>query len=110
MVRAVENGKQYVDAAGNVFNPTDATTIDFINFFQVNLINPKVLVGAFIGAMAALSSSAALRWAPLGVPQNQWFRKCVGSFREIKGILEGKANPPDYGSCIIGDKHAQCPA
>lgn len=53
MIRAVENGKQYVDAAGNVFDPSNATTIDFINFFQVNLINPKVLAGAFLGAMAA---------------------------------------------------------
>ena len=33
MIRAVENGKQYVDAAGNVFDPSNATTIDFINFF-----------------------------------------------------------------------------
>ena len=53
MIRAVENGKQYMDAAGNLFDPTSASTIDFINFFQVNLINPKVLVGAFLGAMAA---------------------------------------------------------
>mgnify|MGYP000420009064 FL=1 len=53
MMRAVENGQQYVDAAGNIFDPTNATTIDFIEFFQVNLINPKVLVGAFLGAMAA---------------------------------------------------------
>ena len=53
MIRAVENGKQYVDAAGNLFDPSNASTIDFINFFQVNLINPKVLVGAFLGAMAA---------------------------------------------------------
>ena len=48
MIRAVENGKQYVDAAGNLFDPSNASTIDFINFFQVNLINPKVLVGAFL--------------------------------------------------------------
>lgn len=53
MIRAVENGKQYADAAGNLFDPSNASTIDFINFFQVNLINPKVLVGAFLGAMAA---------------------------------------------------------
>lgn len=39
MIRAVENGKQYVDAAGNLFDPSNASTIDFINFFQVNLIN-----------------------------------------------------------------------
>ena len=57
MIRAVENGKQYVDAAGNLFDPSNASTIDFINFFQVNLINPKVLVGAFLGAMAPSCSA-----------------------------------------------------
>ena len=38
MIRAVDNGKQYIDAAGNVFDPTNASTVDFIEFFQVNLI------------------------------------------------------------------------
>ena len=53
MVRAVEEGQSFVDAAGNVFNPATANMLDYMNYFQVNLMNPKVLVGAFIGGMAA---------------------------------------------------------
>ena len=38
---------------GEMISAAQATIPDFMNYFQVNLMNPKVLVGAFIGAMAA---------------------------------------------------------
>ena len=106
MIRAVENGKQYFDAAGNVFDPTNATTIDFINFFQVNLINPKVLVGAFLGAMAAFLF-CGLTMGAVGRAAESIVQEVRRQFREIKGILEGKATP-DYGRCVeISTRGAQ---
>ena len=106
MMRAVENGKQYVDAAGNIFDPTNATTIDFIEFFQVNLINPKVLVGAFLGAMAAFLF-CGLTMGAVGRAAESMVQEVRRQFREIKGILEGKATP-DYGRCVeISTRSAQ---
>ena len=106
MIRAVENGKQYFDAAGNVVDPTNATTIDFINFFQVNLINPKVLVGAFLGAMAAFLF-CGLTMGAVGRAAESMVQEVRRQFREIKGILEGKATP-DYGRCVeISTRGAQ---
>ncbi len=106
MIRAVDNGKQYVDAAGNVFDPSNATTIDFINFFQVNLINPKVLVGAFLGAMAAFLF-CGLTMGAVGRAAESMVQEVRRQFREIKGILEGKATP-DYGRCVeISTRSAQ---
>ena len=106
MIRAVENGKQYVDAAGNLFDPTSATTIDFINFFQVNLINPKVLVGAFLGAMAAFLF-CGLTMGAVGRAAESMVQEVRRQFREIKGILEGQA-VPDYGRCVeISTRSAQ---
>ena len=106
MIRAVENGKQYVDAAGNIFDPTNATTIDFINFFQVNLINPKVLVGAFLGAMAAFLF-CGLTMGAVGRAAESMVQEVRRQFREIKGILEGKATP-NYGRCVeISTRSAQ---
>ena len=97
MIRAMENGKQYVDAA---------TTIDFINFFQVNLINPKVLVGAFLGAMAAFLF-CGLTMGAVGRAAESMVQEVRRQFREIKGILEGKATP-DYGRCVeISTRSAQ---
>ena len=106
MIRAVENGKQYVDAAGNIFDPANASTIDFINFFQVNLINPKVLVGAFLGAMAAFLF-CGLTMGAVGRAAESMVQEVRRQFREIKGILEGKATP-DYGRCVeISTRSAQ---
>ena len=106
MIRDVENGKQYMDAAGNIFDPTNATTIDFINFFQVNLINPKVLVGAFLGAMAAFLF-CGLTMGAVGRAAESMVQEVRRQFREIKGILEGKA-APDYGRCVeISTRSAQ---
>ena len=106
MIRAVENGKQYLDAAGNVFDPTNASTIDFIEFFQVNLINPKVLVGAFLGAMAAFLF-CGLTMGAVGRAAESMVQEVRRQFREIKGILEGKATP-DYGRCVeISTRSAQ---
>lgn len=106
MIRAMENGKQYVDSAGEVFDPNNASTIDFINFFQVNLINPKVLVGAFIGAMAAFLF-CGLTMGAVGRAAESMVQEVRRQFREIKGILEGKATP-DYGRCVeISTRSAQ---
>ena len=106
MIRAVENGKQYVDAAGTLFDPSNASTIDFINFFQVNLINPKVLVGAFLGAMAAFLF-CGLTMGAVGRAAESMVQEVRRQFREIKGILEGKATP-DYGRCVeISTRSAQ---
>ena len=106
MIRAVENGKQYVDAAGNLFDPSNANTIDFINFFQVNRINPKVLVGAFLGAMAAFLF-CGLTMGAVGRAAESMVQEVRRQFREIQGILEGKATP-DYGRCVeISTRSAQ---
>lgn len=106
MTRAVANGAQYIDAAGNVFNPADKQITDFMEFFQVNLMNPKVLVGAFIGAMAAFLF-CGLTMGAVGRAAQSMVDEVRRQFREIKGILEGKATP-DYGRCVeISTRSAQ---
>ena len=106
MVRAVEEGQQFYDSAGNLFNPENANMIDYMNFFQVNLMNPKVLVGAFIGGMAAFLF-CGLTMGAVGRAAHTMVEEVRRQFREIKGILEGKATP-DYGRCVeISTRSAQ---
>ena len=106
MVRAVEEGQSFVDAAGNVFNPATANMLDYMYYFQVNLMNPKVLVGAFIGGMAAFLF-CGLTMGAVGRAAQTMVEEVRRQFREIKGILEGKGTP-DYGRCVeISTRSAQ---
>jgi len=106
MARAVDNGRVFIDNAGQVFNPETADMVEFMEFFQVNLMNPKVLVGAFIGGMAAFLF-CGLTMGAVGRAAQSMVEEVRRQFREIKGILEGKATP-DYGRCVaISTRSAQ---
>lgn len=106
MQRAVNEGQTFIDNAGNMFNPSTANMIDFMDFFQVNLMNPKVLVGAFIGGMAAFLF-CGLTIGAVGRAAQTMVNEVRRQFSEIKGILEGKATP-DYGRCVeISTRSAQ---
>lgn len=106
MVRVADRGQEFIDEVGNTFNPSSADITTFMEFFQVNLMNPKVLIGVFIGAMAAflfcgLTMGAVARAAQTMVEEVR------RQFRTIKGILQGKATP-DYGRCVaISTRSAQ---
>ncbi|MBR4389704.1 MAG: sodium-translocating pyrophosphatase [Prevotella sp.] len=106
MVRAMNEGEKFLTAAGEVFNPEGATMGDFMDFFQVNLMNPKVLVGAFIGAMASFLF-CGLTMGAVGRAAQSMVEEVRRQFREIKGILEGKGTP-DYSRCVeISTRSAQ---
>ena len=100
------SGDTLTNLKGEVIAAADATIPDFMNFFQVNLMNPRVLVGAFIGAMAAFLF-CGLTMEAVGRAAQKMVEEVRRQFREIKGILEGKATP-DYGSCVeISTRAAQ---
>ena len=106
MVRAVKNGGEFVNALGEKFDPGSATMVDYMDFFQVNLMNPKVLVGAFIGGMAAFLF-CGLTMGAVGRAAQSMVEEVRRQFHEIKGILEGKATP-DYSRCVqISTRSAQ---
>ena len=99
-------GMTLTNLKGEVIAAADATIPDFMNYFQVNLMNPRVLVGAFIGAMAAFLF-CGLTMEAVGRAAQKMVEEVRRQFREIKGILEGKATP-DYGSCVaISTRAAQ---
>ncbi len=79
---------------------------EYMNFFEVHLMNPKVLVGIFLGAMMAFMFSG-LTMNAVGRAAARMVEEVRRQFREIKGILEGKAEP-DYARCVaISTKGAQ---
>ncbi len=99
-------GVMMENVKGETINAMQATIPDFMNYFQVNLMNPKVLVGAFIGAMAAFLF-CGLTMEAVGRAAQKMVEEVRRQFREIPGILEGKGTP-DYGSCVeISTRAAQ---
>jgi K(+)-stimulated pyrophosphate-energized sodium pump len=83
-----------------------ATIPQMMQYFQVDLMNPRVLVGAFIGSMAAFLF-CGLTMNAVGRAAQSMVEEVRRQFREIKGILEGKAEP-DYARCVaISTKGAQ---
>ena len=99
-------GVMMANVKGELITASQATIPDFMNYFQVNLMNPKVLVGAFIGGMAAFLF-CGLTMEAVGRAAQKMVEEVRRQFREIAGILEGKATP-DYGSCVeISTRAAQ---
>lgn len=99
LVRLGENLPNGVAAA-------EASLIDFMEAYNVHLMNPVVLVGIFIGAMMAFLF-CGLTMNAVGRAAQKMVEEVRRQFSEIKGILEGKADP-DYARCVaISTKGAQ---
>ncbi len=83
-----------------------ATLMDFMHFYEVNLMNPKVLVGMLIGSMMSFLFSG-LTMNAVGRAAGKMVDEVRRQFRTIPGIMEGKAEP-DYARCVeISTKGAQ---
>ena len=83
-----------------------ATLVDFMEAYNVNLMNPVVLVGVFIGAMMAFVF-CGMTMNAVGRAAQKMVEEVRRQFGTIKGILEGKAEP-DYERCVaISTKGAQ---
>lgn len=93
-------------ANGDVIPVSSASFGDFMNYYQVTLMNPKVLIGVFVGAMMAFLF-CGLTMNAVGRAAQKMVEEVRRQFREIKGILTGEATP-DYARCVaISTKGAQ---
>ena len=77
-----------------------------MQYLHLDIMNPRVLVGSFISLMAAFPF-CGLTMNAVGRAAQSIAEEVRRQFREIKGILEGKAEP-DYARCVeISTKRAQ---
>lgn len=84
----------------------EASFTDFMAFYEVNLMSPKVLSGMFIGAMMAFLF-CGLTMNAVGRAAGHMVDEVRRQFRTIKGILTGEAEP-DYARCVqISTRGAQ---
>jgi K(+)-stimulated pyrophosphate-energized sodium pump len=110
IIRLLQTAENYSFPNGKVvFSASDVSAIgltDFMNYFKVNLMNPTVLIGIFIGSMMAFVF-CGLTMNAVGRAAGKMVDEVRRQFREIPGILTGK-NEPDYANCVaISTKGAQ---
>jgi K(+)-stimulated pyrophosphate-energized sodium pump len=72
--------------------------VDASGLYIINIMNPYILAGIFLGAMMPPLISALLI---LGVGRNAFrmVQEIRRQFKEIPGLLEGKGKP-DYAQCV----------
>ncbi len=93
-------------ANGDTLETAKASIVDFMNYYNVSLMNPRVLAGMFLGSMMAFMF-CGLTMNAVGRAAQKMVNEVRRQFREIAGIMEGKAEP-DYARCVaISTKGAQ---
>jgi K(+)-stimulated pyrophosphate-energized sodium pump len=71
---------------------------NFLDYYNVSLLNPAVLVGVFAGTATAFYFSA-MTMSAVGRAAGAMVDEVRRQFREIEGILEGTGKP-DYARCV----------
>ena len=92
-------GQTTVELLG--FGNIDVATMtmqQFMTYYEVNLMNPGVMVGMFVGAMTVFIFSA-MTMSAVGRAAGAMVEEVRRQFREIAGIMEGTAKP-DYARCV----------
>lgn len=91
-------GRTTLEIGDKIVDVTSATIPDIVAYYDVNLMNPRVLVGVFIGAMMAFLF-CGLTMNAVGRAAQKMVTEVRRQFREIKGILAGEQRP-DYARCV----------
>ena len=90
----------------NVVQLSSATIHDFVGAYDLSLFNPMLLGGIFVGAMMAFVF-CAMTMKAVGRAAGSMVEEVRRQFREIPGIMEGKATP-EYAKCVaISTRGAQ---
>jgi len=84
--------------SGAIVSNHKAVMPDFVRLFDVTLMNPKVLVGTFMGVMLAFVF-CAMTMKAVGRSAASMVEEVRRQFREIPGIMEGDGTP-DYAACV----------
>ncbi|HHU56893.1 MAG TPA: sodium-translocating pyrophosphatase [Bacteroidales bacterium] len=84
----------------------EASFYDFVQHYEIHLMNPMVIVGMFLGVMSVFLFSGMTMNA-VGRAAQKMVDEVRRQFKSIPGIMEGTSEP-DYARCVeISTKGAQ---
>ena len=91
-------GVTEVTIGNDVVQVVEMTMADFMAYYDVTLLNPNVLIGAFLGSVTVFFFSA-LTMRAVGRAAGGMVDEVRRQFKEKPGILKGKEKP-DYARCV----------
>lgn len=107
-VRAGEHGSlaTFVASGAELINLRRATIIDFTNYYEANALNPRMLIGLFLGAMTTFVF-CAMTMKAVGRAAHGMVEEVRRQLRETPGILTGEVKPDYERPVLISTKAAQ---
>jgi len=94
------------DKGAGVINVKTAEIMEFVRAYELNIMNPKLIGGLFLGAMMCFVF-CAMTMKAVGRAAGAMVNEVRRQFKEIAGIMEGTGKP-DYARCVsISTKGAQ---
>jgi K(+)-stimulated pyrophosphate-energized sodium pump len=102
----MRTGRDIMDCDGDLVNTASVSLVQLMHYFEVHLLNPRVLMGLFLGSMLAFVF-CGIAMNAVGRAASKMVDEVRRQLREIKGILTGETKP-DYALCIrISTESAQ---
>jgi K(+)-stimulated pyrophosphate-energized sodium pump len=97
-IAMVHAGQTTMEVAGAAVPVITATLTQFMTHFDVNLMNPKVILGLFLGSMMSFVF-CGLTINAVGRAAGRMVEEVRRQFAEFPGIMTGKQEP-DYARCV----------
>ena len=91
-------GEKTLDIDGEVVETAKVSINQFMDYYNVTLMNPQVLIGLFIGAVMAFYF-CALTMKAVGRAAGAMVEEVRRQFRARPGIMKGEEKP-DYARCV----------
>ena len=88
----------YSGSIPETINVKDISINHLIRYYNVNIMNPRFLIGIFIGSMITYYFSA-LTIKAVSTAAGAMVKEVRRQFKEIPGIIEGTGKP-DYAKCV----------
>jgi K(+)-stimulated pyrophosphate-energized sodium pump len=97
-IAMIHAGQVTMEVAGKTVPTVTATLTEFMTHFEVNLMNPKVLLGMFLGSMISFVF-CGLTINAVGRAAASMVEEVRRQFKAKPGILLG-TDLPDYARCV----------
>jgi K(+)-stimulated pyrophosphate-energized sodium pump len=97
-IAMIHAGQKTMEVAGEAVPIVSASLTQFMTHFEVHLLNPKVILGVFLGSMMSFVF-CGLTINAVGRAAASMVEEVRRQFKEKPGILKGD-DKPDYARCV----------